>query len=136
MTALLPKSRRGKNENIAEEYVQFIAQTATTKAMTTREVEQHSHRNAELSEEGRCIRKGVWNNKECVKDVPVKEELCAIGKVVLCGTHIVISQSLRQQVLAIAHEGHVEIVATEPKYGGMVSTKMLNSMQGRVMDVN
>ena len=43
----------------------------------------------------------------------MKEELCAIGKVVLRGTRIVIPQSLRQQVLAIAHEGHVGIVATK-----------------------
>ena len=55
----------------------------------------------------------VWNNKECAKYIAVKEELCAIGKVVLRGTRIVISQSLRQQVLAIAHEGHVGIVATK-----------------------
>ena len=55
----------------------------------------------------------VWNNKECAKYIPVKEELCAIGKVVLRGTRIVIPQSLRQQVLAIAHEGHVGIVATK-----------------------
>ena len=41
------------------------------------------------------------------------EELCAIGKVVLRGTGIVIPQSLRQQVLAIAHEGHVGIVAAK-----------------------
>ena len=41
----------------------------------------------------------------------MKEELCVIGKVVLRGTRIVIPQRLRQQALAIAHEGHVEIVA-------------------------
>ena len=32
---------------------------------------------------------------------------------VLSGTHIAIPQSLRQQVLAIAHEGHVGIVVTK-----------------------
>ena len=103
----------GKTRNVAEEYVRFIAQTATPTAMTTREVEEHSHRDAELSEVRRCIHEGVWNNKECVKYIPVKEELCVIGKVVLRGTRIVIPQSLRQQVLAIAHEGHVGIVATK-----------------------
>ncbi|XP_022795609.1 uncharacterized protein K02A2.6-like [Stylophora pistillata] len=102
-----------KTRNVAEEYVRFIAQKATPKAMTTREVEEHSHRDAEVSELRRCIREGVWNNKECVKYIPVKDELCAIGKVVLRGTRIVIPQTLRQQVLAIAHEGHVGIVATK-----------------------
>ena len=79
--------------------------------METREEEEHSHRDAELSAVRRGIREGVWNNKECVKYILVKEELCAIGKVVLRGTCIVIPQSPRQQVLVIAHEGHVRIVA-------------------------
>ena len=65
-----------KTRNVAEEYVRFIAQTATLEAMTTRKVEEHSHRDAELSEVRRCIREGVWNNKECVKYIPVREELC------------------------------------------------------------
>ena len=108
-----PSQDEEKTRNVAEEYVRFIAQTATPKARTTREVEEHSHRDAELSGVRRCIREGVWNNKECVRYIPVKEELCAIDKVVLRGTRIVIPQSLRQQVLAIAHEGHVGIVATK-----------------------
>jgi len=102
-----------KTRNVAEEYVRFISQTATPKALTTREVEEHSHRDAELNEVRRCVHEGVWNNRECVKYIPVKEELCVIGKVVSRGTRIVIPQSLRQQVLAIAHEGHVRIVATK-----------------------
>ena len=78
--------------NVAEEYVRFIAQTATPKAMTTREVEGQSHHDAELSEVRRSIREGVWSNKECAKYIPVKDELCAMGKVVLRGTRIVIPE--------------------------------------------
>lgn len=102
-----------KKRNVAEEYVRFVAQTATPKAMTTRDIEEHSHHDAELCEVRRCIREDAWDNKECAKYFPVREELCIIGKVVLRGTRIVIPQSLRQQVLAIAHEGHVGIVATK-----------------------
>ena len=40
-----------KTRNVAEEYVRFIARTATPKAIETREVEEHSHCDAELSEE-------------------------------------------------------------------------------------
>ena len=36
-------------ENVAEENVRFVAQTATPKAMTTWEVEEHSHHDKELS---------------------------------------------------------------------------------------
>ena len=100
-------------ENVAEEYVRFVAQTATPKAMTTREVEEHSHHDKELSDVRQCIRVGDWNNKETVQYIPVRGELCTKGKVVLRGTRIVIPRSLRQRVLSIAHEGHVGIVATK-----------------------
>ena len=100
-------------ENVAEEYVRFVAQTATPKAMTTREVEEHSHHDKELSDVRQCILVGDWNNKETVQYFPVRGELCTKGKVVLRGTRIVIPRSLRQRVLSIAHEGHVGIVATK-----------------------
>ena len=41
------------------------------------------------------------------------QELYVFSKVVLSGTRIIIPQSLRQQVLAIAHDRHVGIVATK-----------------------
>lgn len=73
-----------KTRNVAEDYVRFIiiAQTATPKGMTTREVEEHSHRDAERSE--------VRILKECVEYIPVREELCVIGGLVLRGAGIVI----------------------------------------------
>ena len=37
-------------ENVAEEYVRFVAQTATPKGMTTREVKEHSHQDKEVTE--------------------------------------------------------------------------------------
>ena len=40
--------------------------------MAIREVEEHSRRDAELSEVRRCIREGVWSIKECVKYFPEK----------------------------------------------------------------
>ena len=43
----------------------------------------------------------------------MREELRVVGKMVLLGTCIVTPQNLKQQVLAIAHEGHVEIVDTK-----------------------
>ena len=109
-------------ENVAEENVRFVAQTATPKAMTTWEVEEHSHHDKELSDVRQCIRVGDWNNKETVQYFPVREELCTKGKVVLRGTRIVIPCSVRQQVLSIAHEDHM--------------TKMENAMCGPAIDVN
>ena len=40
----------------------------------------------------------------------MKNELCTIGKLVMRGTRIVIPQSLRREVLRLAHEGHQGIM--------------------------
>ena len=40
----------------------------------------------------------------------VRNELCVLGKLVMRGTRIVIPQSLRSEVLRLAHEGHQGIV--------------------------
>ena len=50
----------------------------------------------------------------------VKNELCVLGKLVLRGTRIIIPQSLRKQVLHLAHEGHQGIV----KMKGWLRTKV------------
>ena len=51
----------------------------------------------------------------------MREELRVVGKMVLLRTCIVTPQNLKQQVLAIAHEGHVEIVDTKLRLRTKVS---------------
>ena len=41
----------------------------------------------------------------------MRGELCAIGKLVLRGTRIVVPKELRSRVLELAHEGYPGIVA-------------------------
>ena len=43
--------------------------------------------------------------------LPMRGELCAIGKLLLCGTRIVAPKELWSHVLELAHEGHPGIVA-------------------------
>ena len=43
--------------------------------------------------------------------MPIRNELCAIGKLVLRGTRIVVPTILREHVLELAHEGHPGIVS-------------------------
>ena len=45
----------------------------------------------------------------------MQSELCAIGKLVLHGTRIVVSNELRSYVLELAHESHPGIVATKQR---------------------
>ena len=101
--------------NDAEEFVKFVAVTATTKAMTTREIERASAEDNELSELRRCITTNQWESTQCKEYIPVSSELCVIGKLVLRGTRIVIPQVLRQQTLTLAHEGHIGIVSMKQR---------------------
>ena len=101
--------------NDAEEFVKFVAVSATPKAMTTREIERASAEDNELSELRRCITTNQWESTQCKKYIPVSSELCVIGKLVLRGTRIVIPQVLRQQTLTLAHERHIGIVSMKQR---------------------
>ena len=101
--------------NDADEFVKFVAVTATPKAMTTREIERALSEDDELSELRRCITTNQWESTQCKKYIPVSSELCVIGKLVLRGTRIVIPQVLRQQTLTLAHEGHIGIVSMKQR---------------------
>ena len=94
-----------------EEYVRFVAVNATPTALTTKEIEQASVTDEELSNLRKSIRFNRWHELKNKQYVLVKEELCLIGKLVLRGTRILIPQDLRDKVLHIAHEGHPGIVS-------------------------
>ena len=98
-----------------ESYVRFIAQIATPNAMTTRDIERHSENDPELQEIRKCLLDGMWHNIECKEYLPVRGELCAIGKLVLRGTRIVVPKDMRQSVLELAHEGHPGIVGMKQR---------------------
>ena len=105
----------GKTQNEAEEFVKFVAITATPKAMTTQEVDAASSDNKELSELWKSPKRNKWETPECKKYIPVNNELCVIGKPVLQGIRIVIPQ-----ILTLAHKGHIGIVSMEQRLGSKV----------------
>ena len=95
----------------SDEYVQFIAVNATPNALTTRQVEEISKDDAELSDLREAIETGRYD--KCKPYAPVAGELCVIGYLVLRGTRLVLPEKLRPQALALAHEGHLGIVGTK-----------------------
>ena len=75
-------------------------------ALSTREIERASAIDKELSNIRECIQKGQWETLEN----KWWSKLSVIGKLVLRGTRIIISSSLRERALNLAHEGHPGIV--------------------------
>ena len=101
-----------KHSSQAEEYVRCIAVSATPSAMTTREVEEASAEDEELSAIGKCI-DGESRDQLVYKHyIPCSGEQCTIG---LGETRIVIPKKLRPRILSLIHKGHLGIVGTKQK---------------------
>ena len=111
-----PLSRLVKGEcrdtaNEADDYVRFVAVSATPKAMSTREVEEALGNDEELQNVRDAIQTG--NFVKCRAYMAIASELCVVGQLVLRGTRIVLPVKLRPAALALAHEGHLGIVGTK-----------------------
>lgn len=112
LSRLLSSSvKQAKHEHGADEYVRFVAVTATPRALTTREVEEASAADPELQEVREAIATGHF--EKCKPYAVIAGELCTIGYLVLRGTRIVLPQALWTRALALAHEGHLGIVGTK-----------------------
>ena len=75
-------------------------------AMTTREIEEASAADEELSAVRQCINRKPWDQLVSYKQyLKCSGELCTNVKLILRGTRIVIPKKLRPRVLSIAHEG-------------------------------
>ena len=103
-------SKAEKPDLKTENYVCYVAVSATPRAMSTREIEEASAVDEELSNLRKCHRENRWNGLQNKRYLLVRDEISLIGKLVLRGTRIVIPKSLREKVLQIAHEGHPGIV--------------------------
>ena len=95
---------------VSDEFVRFVAVTATPQAMTTREIEEASSEDREFIE----LRQHIKDDQH-KQYIPVSGELCVIGKIILRGTRIVIPSKLRPRVLSLAHEGHPGIVSMKQR---------------------
>ena len=110
LSRLLPNTVRQASPGDADEYIRFVAEESTPKAISTRDIERASDIDPELCSIRQCLLTGRWYTVENKQYLPVRFELSAIGKLVLRGTRIVVPESLRDKILKVAHEGHPGIV--------------------------
>ncbi|KAJ8410531.1 hypothetical protein AAFF_G00194350 [Aldrovandia affinis] len=103
--------QREKHHYGSDEYVRFVAVSATPKALTTREVEEASATDPELIEARKAITNGRFEN--CKAYAAVANELCVVGYLVLRGTRDRVTTQLTCTSATLAHEGHLGIVGTK-----------------------
>ena len=101
--------------NSKDEYVKWVAQESTPIALTTREIESASKKDPELQSVRECLLSGRCHDIKFKEYLPMRSELCAIGKVVLRRTRIVVPKELRSHVLELALKGHPGIVAMKQR---------------------
>ena len=92
------------------DFVRGFVQERTPMVMTAREVERESEKDPELCSVRYCIQSGDRSQWKLPHYLSVKNELCTIGKLGMRGRRVVIPQSLRREVLRLAHEGYQGIM--------------------------
>ena len=130
-----------KQSDAGQEYdsVQAIVENCIPIAFSTREIEEASYNDAELSQVKGCVRTGNWEHCTFPSYAHIKDELCIYGEILLRGSRIVVPKTLQDKVVRLAHEGHQGIVKTKyrltVKSGGQGWIKALSSYARSVMAV-
>ena len=95
--------------------------------MTTREIERASAEDEELFEIRKCWRTGDWSTAPSPYEL-LWDEITVIGRLVMRGMRIVVSLSLPERILELAHEGHQGIVKTKDRLRSKVWWPNMNAM--------
>ncbi|XP_044180892.1 uncharacterized protein K02A2.6-like [Acropora millepora] len=110
-----PLEGEGEDFDDTANYVNFITVKAVPKAMSAEEIEQAALDDEEMKELRRAIQTGKWEGVKCSEYLPVANELCVVGGIVMRATRIVIPKNPRATVLTIGHEGHLGVVSMKQR---------------------
>lgn len=120
------KLMASKHEQMAEKYINFLADTDTPSAVTLEEIQEATVQDATLQSVIKLVNTGKWHAlKELAEPEAhlndlilfrnVKDDLCvnAERNIILKGTQLVIPAKIRKRVVQLAHEGHQGITKTK-----------------------
>ena len=106
----------GRKSNIAEEYVKFIANSATPSALSMKDIAESTKCDKTLCQVAQAIQTNKWHSDELKKNEQfdcyrkLADELTVLetehGSIVLRGTRLCIPEKLQQRVIDLAHKGH------------------------------
>ena len=95
------------------DFVKTIVENSVPVALSPREIEEASYKDEELCQVKNCVHSGNWERCTLSSYVPIKDELCIYGEILLRGTRIVVPRILRDKVVRLAHEGNQGMVKTK-----------------------
>ena len=108
-----PNSTAPEEQNLAEDYVNYVCTTTVPKAMTLEEIKQETKRDAEMQAVIKTVETDQWSHAEVQNYKKLKEELSVFNGLVLRRNRIVIPSTLRSKAVDLARGGHQGIVKTK-----------------------
>ena len=115
-----PSSSQLDEQNLAEDYVNFVCTNAVPKAMTLEEIKQETKEDMELQAVIKAVETDQWNSPEVQPYKKLNDELSVYNGLVLRRNRIVIPVSLRSKAVDLAHQGHQGIVKRKQLIGDKV----------------
>ena len=80
------------------DFVKNIVENSVPVALSPREIEEASYNDEELCQVKNCVRSGDWERCKLSSYVPIKDELCIYGEILLRGTRIEVPMILQDKV--------------------------------------
>ena len=108
-----PSSMVPGEQNLAEDYVNYVCTKAVPKAVTLEEIKQETKHDAEMQAVIKAVESDQWSNQEVQNYKKLKDELSVFNGLMLRRNRIVIPSSLRSKAVDLAHGGHQGIVKTK-----------------------
>ena len=108
-----PSSSQLDEQNLAEDYVNFVCSNAVPKAMTLEEIKQETKEDVELQAVIKAVETDHWNSPEIPPYKKLNDELSVYNGLVLRGNRIAIPASLRSKAVDLSHQGHQGIFKTK-----------------------
>ena len=95
------------------DFVKTIVENSVPVALSFREIEEASYNDEELCQVKSWVRTGDWEHCTLSSYLPIKDELCIYGDILLRGTRIVVARILLDKVVRLVHEGHQGMAKTK-----------------------
>ncbi|XP_031333862.1 uncharacterized protein LOC116163872 [Photinus pyralis] len=90
----------------SEYHIYTVIEAATPKAVTISQIFNESKNDEHLKDAINKIENEAWESADASPYYPFRFELTNSGPILLRGNRIIIPNTLRQQILKLAHEGH------------------------------
>ena len=117
------------------DFVKTIVVNSVPVALSPREIEEASYNDEELCQVKNCVHSGNWERCTLSSYVPILDELCIYGEILLRGTRIVVPRVLRDKVVRSAHEGHQGMIKTKYRLRNKVWWPGMGKDAGKVCKV-